>query len=60
MLVSEVTTNKPQSPLTPSQARIAALKQGVDNAQAALKAERKRQKVQAAQERLQKAAAASV
>ena len=59
MLVSEVTT-KPQSPMTPAQARVAALKQGVDNAQAALKAERKRQKVQAAQARLQKAAAASV
>jgi len=59
MLVSEVTT-KPQSPLTPAQARVAALKKGVDNAQAALKAERKRQKVQAAQARLQKAAGASV
>lgn len=59
MLVSEVTT-KLQSPLTPAQARVAALKKGVDNAQAALKAERKRQKVQAAQARLQKAAAASV
>ena len=59
MLVSEVTT-KPKSPQTPAQARIAALKQGVDNAQEALKAERKRQKVQAAQTRLQKAAAASV
>ena len=58
MLVSEVTT-KPQSPLTPAQARIAALKQGVDRAQDALKAERKRQKVQAAQVRLQKAVAAS-
>ena len=59
MLVSEVTT-KPQSPMTPAQARVAALKQGVDNAQAALKAERKRQKVQAAQARLQKAAAGSL
>lgn len=58
MLVSEVTT-KPKSPLTPAQARIAALKQGVDHAQDALKAERKRQKVQAAQARLQKAVAAS-
>ncbi len=58
MLVSEVTT-KPQSPLTPAQARIAALKQGVNRAQDALRAERKRQKVQAAQARLQKAVAAS-
>ena len=49
MLVSEVTT-KPQSPMTPAQARVAALK----------KAERKRQKVQAAQARLQKAAAGSL
>lgn len=56
MKINEITTIKAR---TPAQARIAALKQGVDHAQDALKAERKRQKVQAAQARLQKAVAAS-
>jgi hypothetical protein len=55
MLVHEVTAIKPTLPQTPAQARIAVLKQGVDRAQAAVKAERKRQQVQAAQKKLQRA-----
>jgi hypothetical protein len=53
MLIEEVVAIKPQLPQTPAQARIAVLKKGVDRAQVAVKAERKRQQVQAAQQRLQ-------
>ena len=60
MLIQEVVAIKPQLPQTPAQARIAVLKKGVDRAQVAVKAERKRQQVQAAQQRLQKAAATSL
>jgi uncharacterized small protein (DUF1192 family) len=60
MLVHEVTTNKTQVPQTPAQARIAALKKNVDRAQVAVKAERKRQQVQAAQKKLQRAAAEQI
>lgn len=60
MLVHEVTTIKPQLPQTPAQARIAKLKQNVDRAQVAVKAERKRQQMQAAQKKLQRAAAAQI
>ena len=48
----EFKTIKPTSstkPLTPAQARIKALKDQAKNAQAAIKAERARQKIQAAQ-----------
>ena len=54
MLVHEVTAIKSQLPQTPAQARIAVLKQSAQRAQAAVKAERKRQQVQAAQQKLQK------
>ena len=60
MLIYEVTTIKPQLPQTPAQARIAVLKQNVDRAQVAVKVERKRQQVQAAQKKLQRAAAAQI
>lgn len=55
MLINEITTTKSQKPLTPAQARIAALKHGVDSARNALNAERKRQKIQSAQNKLQNA-----
>jgi hypothetical protein len=55
MLISEVTTIKPQLPQTSAQARIAVLKKNVDQAQVAVKAERKRQQVQDAQKKLQRA-----
>jgi hypothetical protein len=55
MLIHEVTTIKPQLPQTPAQAKIAVLKQYVDRAQVAVKSERKRQQVQAAQKKLQRA-----
>jgi len=55
MLIREVTTIKPQLPQTPAQARIAVLKKSVDRAQLAVKAERKRQQVQAAQKKLERA-----
>ena len=54
MLIQEVVAIKPQLPQTPAQARIAVLKKGVDRARVAVKAERKRQQVQAAQQKLQK------
>ena len=60
MLILEVVAIKPQLPQTAAQARIAVLKKGVDRAQVAVKAERKRQQVQAAQQQLQKAAATSL
>jgi hypothetical protein len=60
MLIQEVVAIKPQLPKTAAQARIAVLKKGVDRAQVAVKAERKRQQVLAAQQRLQKAAATSL
>lgn len=55
MLINEITTTKSKKPLTPAQARIAALKRGVDSARNALNAERKRQKIQSAQNKLQNA-----
>jgi hypothetical protein len=58
MLVHEVTTIKHQLPQTPAQARIAVLKQNVNRAQVAVKAERKRHQVQTAQKKLQRAVAA--
>ncbi|UOD50708.1 hypothetical protein [Orrella daihaiensis] len=55
MLIHEITTATAKAPHTPAQARIAALQRSVDTAQHALKSERKRQKVQTAQQRLQQA-----
>lgn len=60
MLVHEVTAIKPTLPQTPAQARMAVLKQGVDRAQVAVKAERKRQQVQAAKNKLQQAVAIKI
>ena len=48
-------TIKPQKPLTPDQARIAAMKNQVKNTQKAIKAEKARQKIKAGQEQLLKA-----
>jgi len=48
---------KSLKPLTPAQARIAALKRNVDNAQNALKRERDNQKTQQANLQLQKLSA---
>ncbi len=45
---------KPQKPLTPAQARIKSLKDQSKRAQAAVKAERARQKIQAGQQDLAK------
>ena len=44
----------PTKPLTPEQARIKALKDQAKNAQAAVKAERAKQKIQAGQQELAK------
>ena len=44
--------NSPIKPLTPEQARIKALKTQVKNAQAAVKAERARQKIKTGQKQL--------
>lgn len=60
MLIYEITAIKPQLPQTPAQARIAVLKQSAQRAQTAVKAERKRQQVQAARQKLQKTAAAKL
>lgn len=60
MLVYEIATIKPQLPQTPAQARIAVLKQSAQRAQTAVKAERKRQQVQAAQQKLQKTISAAL
>lgn len=43
---------KPKKPLTPDQARIEAMKTQVKNTQKAIKAERARQKIRAAQSQL--------
>ncbi len=51
MRIHEVIT-KPKSPMTPDQARIDALKVQVKRSQAAVKAERARQKVKAGQKAL--------
>ncbi len=45
---------KPLKPLTPQQARIAALKRNADNARMVLKRERDNQKKQRANQQLQK------
>jgi hypothetical protein len=60
MLIYEITAIKPQLPHTPAQARVAVLKQSAQRAQAAVKAERKRQQVQAARQKLQKTVAAKL
>lgn len=60
MLIYEITAIKPQLPQTPAQARVAVLKQSAQRAQAAVKAERKRQQVQAARQKLQKTVAAKL
>jgi hypothetical protein len=60
MLIHEVVAIKPQLPQTPAQARIAVLKKGVGRAQVAVKAERKRQQVQAAQKKLQRAISSKI
>lgn len=52
MFIYEIATIKP---LTPKQAQIAALKKGVDSAKDRLDAERKKQKVAKAQQKLQSA-----
>ena len=49
-----INTTSPIQPLTPAQARIKALKNQAKNAQAAVKAERARQKIQAGQQELTK------
>ncbi len=51
---------KPLKPLTPAQARIAALKRNVDNARNALKRERDNQKRQRANQQLQKLSAQKI
>lgn len=56
MRINEITI-KPTKPLTPAQSRVAMLKQRVNVAKTALKAERQRQSVVAAQQSLQKAQA---
>ncbi|WP_062307349.1 hypothetical protein [Polynucleobacter sinensis] len=50
----EFNSLKPQKPLTPAQARIKSLKDQAKRAQAAVKAERARQKIQAGQRELTK------
>ena len=50
----EFQTLKLQKPLTPAQARIKSLKDQAKRAQAAVKAERARQKIQAGQQNLAK------
>jgi hypothetical protein len=55
MRINEITAIKPIQPLTPSAARISALKQTKDRAADALTAERGRQKQAKATERVQKA-----
>lgn len=55
MRIHEITAIKTIKPLTPSAARISALKQTKDRAADALTAERGRQKQAKATERLQKA-----
>ena len=55
MRIHEITTINPIQPLTPSAARINALKQSKDRAADALSAERDRQKQAKATERVQKA-----
>jgi hypothetical protein len=51
---------KPLKPLTPPQARIAALKRNADNARMALKRERENQKKQRATLQLQKSSAQKI
>ena len=51
MKIHEITT-KPKAPLTPDQARIAALKAQAKRSHDAVKAERARQKVKAGQQTL--------
>ncbi len=51
MKIHEVTT-RPQAPLTPEQARLAALKNQVQQSQKAVKAERARQKIKSGQQAL--------
>ena len=51
---------KPLKPLTPAQARVAALKRNVDNARIALKRERDNQKRQRANQQLQKLSAQKI
>lgn len=51
MRINEITTIKPIQPLTPSKARINALKQAKDRAADALSAEQDRQKQRKAAER---------
>ena len=60
MLVKEIASIKQQLSQTPAQARVAVLKQSAQRAQAAVKAERKRQQVQAARQKLQKTVAAKL
>lgn len=55
MRIHEITAIKPIQPLTPAKARINALKQAKDRANAALKAEQDRQKQAKAAERVRTA-----
>jgi len=55
MRIQEITTIKPIQPLTPSKARINALKQAKDRAADALTAEQNRQKQAKAAERVRNA-----
>jgi len=54
MRIHEITTVKPQKPLTPAQARVKALKQNVQRSKDQLNAERERQRRQRDNERKQK------
>ena len=54
MRIHEITTIKPQKPLTPAQARVNALKQNVQRSNDQLNAERDRQRQQRDNERKQK------
>jgi hypothetical protein len=56
--ITEMHSVTPIKPLTPSQARLEALKKQKERAGTALDAERKRQKVSKAQENLKKAVSA--
>lgn len=58
MRLKEFNQVNPIKPLTPSQARLEALKKQKERAGTALDAERKRQKVSKAQENLRKAVSA--
>lgn len=57
MKINELTTRKPQAPMTPAEARLQTYKNQVKNAQDALKRERQAQHRRNAHERIQSAQA---